>query len=93
MPKILRQRNGRAETRLDGGDLLDEPALWSRHRYVAQESGREPCDCGLPCAIEDRQQVVAPMGNDGIRDPFRERTATVSGCRGWSKISFSDSNF
>lgn len=93
MPKILRSGNGRTEARLDGGNCLDEPALWSKHRYLAQESSAEPCDCGLSCSVEDRQQVVAQVGNDGKRDPLRERQATISECRGWSKISFSDSDF
>lgn len=93
MPKVLRQENRRVDAGLDRRNMLDEPALWSRHRYVAQEGIREPCDCGVPCAIEDRQQVVAPMGNDGRRDQVRERAATVSWCRGWSKISFRDSDF
>ena len=93
MPTILRSGKERVEAGLDGRGLLDEPALWSRHRYLAQESSTEPCDCGLPCAVEDRQQVVASVGNDGRRDSVRTRTATISRRRGWCKISFSDSNF
>lgn len=72
--------------------MLDEPALWSRHRYLAQESIREPCDCGVPCAVPNRQQVVASVGNDGRRDKVRKRTATVSWCRGWCKVSFGNSD-
>ena len=59
MPEVFRQRRQRTRSGLDRGSLLDESAVWSRHRYVAQESIREPCDCGMPCAMENRHL----MGN------------------------------
>src|SRR5262245_19303572 len=70
--------------------VLDESALWSRHRYVAQESLRESCDCNdsMSDSGENGFAMVASVGVEGKRNTLHQRKAQVSRRKGWSTISF-----